>query len=836
MGIRAVVFSIGLAMGFSALPAADLFSIAPESFVKNKSLNLNEKIYLAPVPGDTLPAVSRPIPTAGKFYLRQKLNAKTYAWYEGEVSEKAFEALYVFTLKDKGLSVSEMMGTKLFGTRNAKAFQDEQDIYFDKDNLYTSRVPTLYFVQNGVWQTLESQPVSPGLLIIESQPSASITVNGIEVGKTPLRKGPAQPGIWTYVLEAPGHLPIAMFSNVESRKATRERVVLLPIDTTLVMRRSPVATAGEIASARNLIELERIYDRIDSVMRIPLQPDSNQLVAFDSIYPSPKRPIAGQDDTSGPYVQYLLLYKQTRSAAMNTWFQGGVDSNKLLLPELRNRIRHFESMQVRGQAKVRSASFAKTDSSGKTGILRIELQSDDQRLVAKWEGVWSDSLVQGDSLAAKLVDTLSPVPVYVTAENKPVWIEKPEKGYTRHFYRLLKLELGFGDQWIPVTGEFVLPDSIARQPEVAAWLAAQKKPIQPDTTKLAPTVLDTAALYKIYLADYYRGKVMEIPGGRFRYKDKLVEISPFAINATEVSQIHYERIRQKNPSRFKDLLKPIHNIDWYTAKSFCEEIGGNLPTEAQWEFAARAGSNKGRIWNIDSSLAADHSVYYEVSEALGKKNPAYGPQEVGKRKANAFGLFDMAGNVAEWTRDNSSWFSFQIEPRDPTGAYFGHFKMFKGGSWKTKLKDLNVISSDDEDPRYWGPSIGFRCVFPSNQKIEPEQVKQFFAKRQVTIPPFVAQAPQAPAPASTPAPTPVIAPKAQQIQTKLPAAPSATMDTIKVPEPKVDSIAPTQALPKESKVIAPETPAEPVATSTQVQPVVQPSANSNNPPEQPSKP
>jgi len=74
----------------------------------------------------------------------------------------------------------------------------------------------------------------------------------------------------------------------------------------------------------------------------------------------------------------------------------------------------------------------------------------------------------------------------------------------------------------------------------------------------------------------------------------------------------------------------------------------------------------------------------------------------------------MSGNVAEWTRDKYFVFSFWIEKINPTGAMMGYSRVFKGGSWKDKESDLNQTERDDEDPRYWSESIGFRCVYPQD--------------------------------------------------------------------------------------------------------------------------
>ena len=107
-----------------------------------------------------------------------------------------------------------------------------------------------------------------------------------------------------------------------------------------------------------------------------------------------------------------------------------------------------------------------------------------------------------------------------------------------------------------------------------------------------------------------------------------------------------------------------------------------------------------------------YAVFAENSLKTGKKDAAYGPHEVATKSPNAWGLYDMSGNVAEWTRDNYFAITFSIEKSNPQGSFWGTSKVLKGGSWKDKVKKLNMTVRDDEDPRYWSDWIGFRCVFP----------------------------------------------------------------------------------------------------------------------------
>ena len=113
-----------------------------------------------------------------------------------------------------------------------------------------------------------------------------------------------------------------------------------------------------------------------------------------------------------------------------------------------------------------------------------------------------------------------------------------------------------------------------------------------------------------------------------------------------------------------------------------------------------------------------YAIFAENSLKTGKKDAAYGPHEVATKSPNAWGLYDMSGNVAEWTRDNYFAITFTIESSNPTGSFWGTSKVLKGGSWKDKVKKLNMTYRDDEDPRYWSDGIGFRCVFPLDRIIQ----------------------------------------------------------------------------------------------------------------------
>jgi formylglycine-generating enzyme required for sulfatase activity len=143
---------------------------------------------------------------------------------------------------------------------------------------------------------------------------------------------------------------------------------------------------------------------------------------------------------------------------------------------------------------------------------------------------------------------------------------------------------------------------------------------------------------------------------------------------------------------------PITNVSWNDAHDFCAWTGGRLPTEAEWEYAARAGSTAARYGKID-----DIAWYftYGVSQTY----------PVAQKRPNAFGLYDMLGNVWELVND---WYApdyFQSGPsQDPAGPTHGTFRVLRGGSWFEHPRYVKVSFRfrDFPDNRY--DTYGFRCV------------------------------------------------------------------------------------------------------------------------------
>jgi len=182
-----------------------------------------------------------------------------------------------------------------------------------------------------------------------------------------------------------------------------------------------------------------------------------------------------------------------------------------------------------------------------------------------------------------------------------------------------------------------------------------------------------------------------------------VTVSAFEMTATEITQNQYFTVTGERPSYFSTCGGdcPVEQVDWNEAEAFCEAMGGRLPSEAEWEYAARAETTTIYYYGDDSICL------YDIS--WGGHNSGDTTHVVGRKTANAFGLYDMLGNVWEWNAD--CWHG-DFNGAPSTGDVWAEgdcsYRVVRGGSWD----DFDLRSSS----RYWVfPSSryyasGFRCV------------------------------------------------------------------------------------------------------------------------------
>ncbi|MEM8867410.1 MAG: SUMF1/EgtB/PvdO family nonheme iron enzyme [Verrucomicrobiota bacterium] len=200
----------------------------------------------------------------------------------------------------------------------------------------------------------------------------------------------------------------------------------------------------------------------------------------------------------------------------------------------------------------------------------------------------------------------------------------------------------------------------------------------------------------------------------------------FWIAAYETTQQQYEWIMEANPSSTRGPKKPVDSVTWAEAKEFCQRLTEKerragrlpkgyvyrLPTEAEWEYAARAGSEGAFFFGeqADVSNGNFQGVYPRDWEEGRPSSDFYGTREVGSYAPNAFGLYDMHGNLSEWTLDKYNGRLKGGEATDPLPYPSGKEVTLRGGSWENNAKLVRSASRDRVSPQTQSNSIGFRVV------------------------------------------------------------------------------------------------------------------------------
>ena len=273
---------------------------------------------------------------------------------------------------------------------------------------------------------------------------------------------------------------------------------------------------------------------------------------------------------------------------------------------------------------------------------------------------------------------------------------------------------------------FLAADSPAAPPEKAGAEAA--KTVHPPGTKGGPMV-------PVPAGEFVMGMKAEAAYDQcLEYSDHCrlenftdaepvhqVNLDAFFMDQFEVTQEDFQACVQAGRCRsnkkfegFDGPRQPAVGVGWEDAKSYCAWAGKRLPTEAEWEKAARGPEGREYPWGKEGA-SCEYAVMSDGGQGCGKKKT----WEVGSKPAgaSAYGALDMAGNVWEWVADSyDKNYYRQSQARNPTGPKRGESRVLRGGSWRSEAWDLHPSYRMWTLPALRFYNTGFRCALSSKQE------------------------------------------------------------------------------------------------------------------------
>ena len=224
------------------------------------------------------------------------------------------------------------------------------------------------------------------------------------------------------------------------------------------------------------------------------------------------------------------------------------------------------------------------------------------------------------------------------------------------------------------------PEGMVVIPAGEFWMGAEDGP------------QDTRPLHRVSLSSYWFDKY-EVTNVRYRQCIEGGGCAP-----------PKDRLMFEDPHRAQH---PVTNITWTQARSYCQWQGKRLPTEAEWEKAARGTDGRRYPWGNNGDVLKNHVRKQEIKTDTG------GTELVGRQVATVspYGVFDLIGSVSEWVKD---WYAedfYQVSSaHDPQGPSRGSFRVLRGGEWNEKAPNLQASYRSWDDVTYWGPTLGVRCA------------------------------------------------------------------------------------------------------------------------------
>ncbi len=235
---------------------------------------------------------------------------------------------------------------------------------------------------------------------------------------------------------------------------------------------------------------------------------------------------------------------------------------------------------------------------------------------------------------------------------------------------------------------------------------------------IATGIDPAAAKPKTYTANGVQFQMVSVEGGTFQMGGDMndnekpvheVKLNGFSIGQTEVTQELWEAVMGTNPSNWKGLKLPMERVSWNDCQTFITKLNSltgqqfRLPTEAEWEYAARGGNqSKGYTYSGSDNL---EDVAWYTSNSGSKTH------EVATKSPNELGIYDMSGNVWEWCQDwyGSDYYSSSVT-NNPKGPDSGSRRVGRGGCWGDDTWSCRVAGRSNGMPTGKGSNVGFRLA------------------------------------------------------------------------------------------------------------------------------
>ena len=257
-------------------------------------------------------------------------------------------------------------------------------------------------------------------------------------------------------------------------------------------------------------------------------------------------------------------------------------------------------------------------------------------------------------------------------------------------------------------------EAMATQNTVSQPAVAQQHVVQPTVTSsdnISIPVKDGVSIdmVRVEAGTFTMGATpeMEDPFGWEKPTHQVTLTNDYYIGKYEVTQALWKAVMGKKPSTFKGDNLPVYNVSWNNCQEFINKLNKitgkkfRLPTEAEWEYAARGGK-KSQGYQYSGSNNISDVAWYE-------DNSGNNPQDVGSKQANELGIYDMSGNVWEWCQDRYGKYSSSSQT-NPTGANSGAGRLYRGGSWAGYAWDCRSSYRNYYSPGSRYNHLGLRLV------------------------------------------------------------------------------------------------------------------------------